>query len=117
MAAAVEKAQEITNSSKDAVMLQQFNNPANAAVHKATTGPEIWRDTAGKVDVIVCGVGTGGTITGAGEYLKEKNPKIQVSARSQHSWPAPLQHGRSLAKHCARGLCRNSRGLQHVVSV
>lgn len=78
MVAAVEKAQEITSSSKDAVMLQQFNNPANSAVHMATTGPEIWRDTAGKVDIVVCGIGTGGTITGVGEYLKSKNPKIQV---------------------------------------
>jgi cysteine synthase len=78
MAAAVEKAQEITSSSPDAVMLQQFNNPANADVHRATTGPEIWRDTAGQVDVLVCGVGTGGTVTGAGEFLKSKNPNIQV---------------------------------------
>lgn len=78
MVAAVEKAQEITSSNKDAVMLQQFNNPANSAVHTATTGPEIWRDTAGQVDIVVCGVGTGGTITGVGEFLKSKNSKIQV---------------------------------------
>ena len=77
--AAVEKAQEITSENKNAVMLQQFNNPANSAVHMATTGPEIWRDTAGQVDIVVCGVGTGGTITGVGEYLKTKNSKIQVS--------------------------------------
>jgi cysteine synthase len=87
MVAAVEKAQEITNASKDAVILQQFNNPANAAVHKATTGPEIWRDTAGKVDIVVCGVGTGGTITGVGEFLKSKNPKIEVQSSRP---PIPL---------------------------
>lgn len=84
MVAAVEKAQEIVNNSKDAVMLQQFNNPANSAVHTATTGPEIWRDTAGKVDIIVCGIGTGGTITGVGEYLKSKNSKIKVHIVSLH---------------------------------
>lgn len=80
MAGAVDKAREITASNSDAVMLQQFDNPANADVHRATTGPEIWRDTNGKVDILVCGVGTGGTITGTGEYLKSQNPNIQVVA-------------------------------------
>lgn len=78
MAGAVDKARELTSSNPDAVMLQQFDNPANADVHRATTGPEIWRDTNGKVDILICGVGTGGTITGTGEYLKSQNPNIQV---------------------------------------
>lgn len=78
MAGAVDKARDLTAGNPDAVMLQQFDNPANADVHRSTTGPEIWRDTNGKVDVLVCGVGTGGTITGTGEYLKSQNPNIKV---------------------------------------
>ena len=80
MSGAIAKASELAKEIPNAIILGQFTNPANPAIHRATTGPEIWEDTDGKVDIFISGVGTGGTVSGVGEYLKSKNPNIKIVA-------------------------------------
>ena len=94
MAGAIEKANELAGEIPGSFIPGQFENPANAAAHRASTGPEIWEDTDGKIDIFVAGVGTGGTLTGVGEYLKSKNPAIKIVAVEPADSPV-LSQGKS----------------------
>ena len=105
MRGAVEKAKEIVATSDNAIWAQQFANTANPQVHADTTGPEIWADTEGKVDILVAGIGTGGTITGAGRYLKEKNPNLKIVAVEPKD--SPILNGGKPGPHKIQGLGAN----------
>ena len=105
MAGAIAKAEELAASLSSAFIPSQFSNPSNRAAHRSTTGPEIWRDTEGKVDIFVAGIGTGGTISGVGEYLKSQNPSIQIIGVEPSSSPL-ITKGRSGA-HGLQGIGAN----------
>lgn len=105
MSGAVAKAEEISARSPGSIVAGQFSNPANPRAHYETTGPEIWRDTDGRVAAFICGVGTGGTITGVGRYLKEQDPAVRVIAMEPASSPL-LSEGRAGA-HAIQGIGAN----------
>lgn len=102
MAGAIEKAGELQKEISGSIILGQFENPANPDAHRKTTGPEIWNQTDGKVDIFVAGVGTGGTITGVGEYLKSKNPEVKIVAVEPET--SPVLSGGAAGAHGLQGI-------------
>ena len=105
MAGSIEKAEELAREIPGAIIAGQFENPANPAAHRKTTGPEIWADTDGKVDIFVAGVGTGGTISGTGAYLKEKKPNVKIVAVEPYD--SPLLSSGKAGAHKIQGIGAN----------